>query len=1348
MASEAALDLIARLKDEASPALKQLAGIIKELAPGALALGSLAGLTLAMGKLIMAAGEEEAAMVRLGISVNNTGAAFEPLRSQTEGIMGAMRGLGTDCEDTLGALSSLTQITGDYQKAMALLPVVADMAAAKQMDLGTAAALVGRAAMGSVDTLKRYGIVLKEGATAAEALTAMQQKFGGAAAAMAATLPGQLAVLKTQWGELGEVVGSALVPLATKVVGGLANMVTAAQPIVAGFIENIKGGFGSLAEAAQGPLEAARGVFTSVLNAIGSVVANAMGQIRSWWIANHQAIAEITGAALNTVIALWNRFGPPLVAFISGMWNAISTIFSASFTVVLGIASAALQLLQGNWRGALQTLITTAQEVWGKIRGVVATALDIVLDIMARGLEILADGWASFSNWLNDSIFGKIYDGFMTFAGNLMGGIGKIIQALGLQNTAVGQSVLSVMGWFETEKGKVVDTTKTWVNSMKDRVTGLHTWASETRTAVDHAMTYWGAYEAYWRKWKEAQAGGAAPPEKPVLPNLEDLVPGIGDFGWGGAADVTEKAKETAESVTKTVAELIKGILEDTQKINEILAARMPDIVTPVRLWLDRLLAVTEEARAWSTANEAPLKAAWVGLAEIFKAWSEAISPLSSTLSTIKTIMETLATKMIPVRTSVTRWLDLGLDLVREARAWLAENKVTAQSIWPEFTVIFKAWGEALSSLNTVIGGVKSIADALAVKAPAAQVSLYDLLETMTRMVREAYEWMSTSEEYGALNLGVWLEDIGEYLQQWVVALGPLGAVLDAVRGIAEALGSELPRGVVSIQNLLERMRAFFYAAYQWAVETKEWGAGRLDDMTTELAAFLTSWSVALGPLGTALGNVRTIADALGTKLPEAKVSILTMLQLVSAFLWELVSALPSGIGLRTTIDSALAIIGDATEPGTIAYMFAALTTALAPIVNVLGSVKTIAETLANKMPEAKTTVAAMFANVGKWLNEAIVAVTSTDLSGYIADLTEEVQTKLNTVAAGIKSVLEILTGGSSVLALLGENQKPLDIYKLESLLAAVKIAIQRAINAFADMDIDTTKIETVKTAMDALNAITTAFDKFADTLGGLNIPDVGEGSTFYKFITRLRDEFIPALNTLPAIPESTKTSFANLEATLQAAVNVINYVNKIAWAGSVEWDVQKATQNVASLITNLSAMFTTQAAPLAALKVQAEAFGVGMVAVFNNIWSFWTAAGETKPVNSLLNEFIVALTGAIEGLKLQLGDMLAFLGEKGMMKSLGEINWEPQGTTIGVSFQSALLAAVQGGLETVKGWLDPGAPLGYAQQIGAYSWFGVGQSIGQSLVSGIQAGASAGRVTINVDVNYSGSMPSGREGG
>jgi len=131
------------------------------------------------------------------------------------------------------AVQRLIEATGDYRKSLGLMGITQDLAAAKGIDLASAAQLVGKVAQGNVSVLTRYGIVLGKGATATEALAAMQKRFGGQAEAYAKTYEGSQKKLGIAIGNIKETIGAKLLPLLATAAAGMADWLVDALPVIA-----------------------------------------------------------------------------------------------------------------------------------------------------------------------------------------------------------------------------------------------------------------------------------------------------------------------------------------------------------------------------------------------------------------------------------------------------------------------------------------------------------------------------------------------------------------------------------------------------------------------------------------------------------------------------------------------------------------------------------------------------------------------------------------------------------------------------------------------------------------------------------------------------------------------------------------------------------------------------------------------------------------------------------------------------------------------------------------------------------------------------------------------------------
>jgi hypothetical protein len=247
-------------KDMAS---KALGGIGKAIAGVAVAAGGIAAIVGA-GKMLKdfgeMAAEEAVGIQKLQKAVENTGANWEEAAEGIETYLAAQtKRIALDDGEGRAVLQSLTEITGDYKKSMDLLPLAADLAAAKGMDLASASQLVGRVAAGNTGILARYGIVLKKGASATEALAAMTQKFGGQAEEFAKSYQGQMQIFNIQFNNLKETIGGAVLPIMTKVATALADLATKAIPVVERAIAKLMPVFNAVGVAGQAVIDVLRG---------------------------------------------------------------------------------------------------------------------------------------------------------------------------------------------------------------------------------------------------------------------------------------------------------------------------------------------------------------------------------------------------------------------------------------------------------------------------------------------------------------------------------------------------------------------------------------------------------------------------------------------------------------------------------------------------------------------------------------------------------------------------------------------------------------------------------------------------------------------------------------------------------------------------------------------------------------------------------------------------------------------------------------------------------------------------------------------------------------------------------
>jgi membrane protein implicated in regulation of membrane protease activity len=258
---------------------KTLDKVQKDLSKaGKMMAGIGVAITAALGLSVKAAEEDRQSQARLAAVLDNVGVAYDNVSESLNANMDAtMKKTGMSDDAQRDALAELILVTGDYNRALSLLPTALDLAAAKQIDVSTAAQLLGKVAEGNFGTLARYGIVLKDGATAAEALAAIQEKVKGSAEKMASPFE----VLKNTFSELQEKIGAQLLPVLKKMVDAITPVIDKIgkwiedNPKLAGTLIKVAAAIGAVF-AVVGPLlmilPAIAAGFTLMLGPVGWVI--------------------------------------------------------------------------------------------------------------------------------------------------------------------------------------------------------------------------------------------------------------------------------------------------------------------------------------------------------------------------------------------------------------------------------------------------------------------------------------------------------------------------------------------------------------------------------------------------------------------------------------------------------------------------------------------------------------------------------------------------------------------------------------------------------------------------------------------------------------------------------------------------------------------------------------------------------------------------------------------------------------------------------------------------------------------------------------------------------------------
>lgn len=171
------------------------------------------------------AAEDAAAMERLHQTFRNyanmVGAeegTFEKLNSLLDERITTGAKLAFTDDQMRNSFNLLLTATDDSTEAVKRQKAAMDLARGANISLETASKMLGKINEENVDTFKKLGIELPKTATEADALAAVQARFGGQAEAYANSTAGQFERAKISMAEMKESLGAQLLPVLTTVM--------------------------------------------------------------------------------------------------------------------------------------------------------------------------------------------------------------------------------------------------------------------------------------------------------------------------------------------------------------------------------------------------------------------------------------------------------------------------------------------------------------------------------------------------------------------------------------------------------------------------------------------------------------------------------------------------------------------------------------------------------------------------------------------------------------------------------------------------------------------------------------------------------------------------------------------------------------------------------------------------------------------------------------------------------------------------------------------------------------------------------------------------------------------------
>lgn len=485
MASQAALELLVSLKDEASKGLDGIAekGSILHNALGFVAGGAITagigaiggGLTDLFTSSLQESKDAAAGMAQLDSVLASTGGKAGVMKDmvlQLSDELSSSGGLSMATDDAVlkgeNLLLTFTNIGSDVFPAATQTMV--DMAQAMGTDVSGGAIQLGKALndpVAGISALSRVGVTFSQsqkdmiksmmdvGNTAGAQkviLAELSKEFGGSAANAAETFDGKMMTLSESFNNVKQGIGDALMPMLTTLVGFLSSpaVMQTIQDLANGLINGISAGFDLVGKAAAivGPLLApifdAIGAFVGTISSGGDIFGGFttfLSDIGKGLAGLGQTVISAIGSALPGIIDQLGKWGKAFIDWIGPM-------VGPALAALGGFISDALKWIAGQIPGIVTTLLG-----WAK------AFVDWVGPMIPVALKALGDFAGEALKWISDQI-PTIVTTLLGWAAAFIGWVAPMIPGW---LTAIAEFIAGVLGWI--------------VAKIPDLVTALLDWA-------------------------------------------------------------------------------------------------------------------------------------------------------------------------------------------------------------------------------------------------------------------------------------------------------------------------------------------------------------------------------------------------------------------------------------------------------------------------------------------------------------------------------------------------------------------------------------------------------------------------------------------------------------------------------------------------------------------------------------------------------------------------------------------------------------------------------------------------------------------------------------------------------
>lgn len=199
----------------------------------------------------------------------------------------------------------------------------------------------------------------------------------------------------------------------------------------------------------------------TAMDKLGPIIDNdivpAFEKLGDWWQQNGPGIEAFVSQVFNTissvihafvaiVTAIWNTFGSTILTYIKSVFESIKSVIQGAMDIVQGIIKTVTALIHGDWGQAWDGIKQIFSGVWEAIKGIVQGVMAQIHALISAGWTVIKGVFTAALGAIKDAVstgFKDITKFFKDLPGDLLKALGDVSKLLEKAGLAIIKSLLN-----------------------------------------------------------------------------------------------------------------------------------------------------------------------------------------------------------------------------------------------------------------------------------------------------------------------------------------------------------------------------------------------------------------------------------------------------------------------------------------------------------------------------------------------------------------------------------------------------------------------------------------------------------------------------------------------------------------------------------------------------------------------------------------------------------------------------------------------------------------------------------------------------------------------------------------